>query len=98
MYLGCVRANDFLMTRKRFDGKTLGVTGGSQGGALSIITAGLDPRVKLLAAYYPALADVTGYLNGRAGAGRTCSATRSGASRHGSPTSATTTSSTSRGA
>ncbi len=67
VYLGCVRANDFLMTRPRFDGKTLGVTGGSQGGALSIITAGLDPRVKLLAAYYPALSDVTGYLNGRAG-------------------------------
>ena len=67
VYLGCVRANDFLMTRKHFDGKTLGVTGGSQGGALSIITAGLDPRVKLLAAYYPALTDVTGYLNGRAG-------------------------------
>ena len=67
VYLGCVRANDFLMSRKRFDGQTLGVTGGSQGGALSIITAGLDPRVKLLAAYYPALADVTGYLNGRAG-------------------------------
>ena len=67
VYLGCVRANDFLVSRPRFDGKTLGVTGGSQGGALSIVTAGLDPRVKLLAAYYPALADVTGYLNGRAG-------------------------------
>lgn len=67
VYLGCVRAVDFLVTRPRFDGKTLGVTGGSQGGALSIATAGLDPRVKLLAAYYPALADVTGYLNGRAG-------------------------------
>jgi cephalosporin-C deacetylase-like acetyl esterase len=67
VYLGCVRANDFLTRRPRFDGKNLGVTGGSQGGALSIITAGLDSRVKLLAAYYPALSDVTGYLNGRAG-------------------------------
>jgi cephalosporin-C deacetylase-like acetyl esterase len=67
VYLGCVRANDFLTSRPRFDGKNLGVTGGSQGGALSIVTAGLDPRVKLLAAYYPALSDVTGYLNGRAG-------------------------------
>lgn len=67
VYLGCVRANDFLVTRPRFDGSTLGVTGGSQGGALSIVTAALDPRVKLLAAYYPALADVTGYLHGRAG-------------------------------
>jgi cephalosporin-C deacetylase-like acetyl esterase len=43
------------------------VTGGSQGGALSIVTAGLDPRVKWLAAYYPALSDVTGYLHDRAG-------------------------------
>ena len=67
VYLGCVRANDFLMARPRFDGKTLGVTGGSQGGALSIVTAGLDSRVKLLAAYYPALSDMTGYLKGRAG-------------------------------
>jgi cephalosporin-C deacetylase-like acetyl esterase len=67
VYLGCVRANDFLTSRPRYDGRTLGVTGGSQGGALSIVTAGLDPRVKLLAAFYPALADVTGYLHGRAG-------------------------------
>ncbi|HVQ30290.1 MAG TPA: acetylxylan esterase, partial [Vicinamibacteria bacterium] len=67
VYLGCVRANDFLVSRPRYDGKTLGVTGGSQGGALSIVTAGLDPRVKVLAPYYPALSDVTGYLNDRAG-------------------------------
>jgi hypothetical protein len=67
VYLGCLRANDFLVSRPRFDGKSLAVTGGSQGGALSLITAGLDPRVRFLAAYYPALSDVTGYLNGRAG-------------------------------
>jgi cephalosporin-C deacetylase-like acetyl esterase len=63
-----------LRARERLPGEpaalrrqTLGVTGGSQGGALSIVTAALDPRVRLLAAYYPALADVTGYLHGRAG-------------------------------
>jgi cephalosporin-C deacetylase len=67
VYLGCVRANDFLYSLPEFDGKNLAVTGGSQGGALSIITAGLDSRVKYLAAYYPALSDVTGYLKGRAG-------------------------------
>jgi cephalosporin-C deacetylase-like acetyl esterase len=67
VYLGCVRANDFLVTRPRYHGRTLGVTGGSQGGALSIVTAALDPRVSFLAAYYPALSDVTGYLHGRAG-------------------------------
>ena len=67
VYLGCVRANDFLVSLPQYDGVNLAVHGGSQGGALSIITAALDPRVKFLAAYYPALSDVTGYLKGRAG-------------------------------
>lgn len=67
VYMGCVRANDFLVGLPQFDGVNLAVTGGSQGGALSIVTAGLDTRVKYLAAYYPALSDVTGYLKGRAG-------------------------------
>lgn len=67
VYLGCLRANDFLVTRPRWDGTNLAVTGGSQGGALSIVTAALDPRVKGLAASYPALADMTGYKHGRAG-------------------------------
>ncbi|MFC5409613.1 acetylxylan esterase [Larkinella bovis] len=67
VYLGCVRANDFLVSLPQYDGSNLGVTGGSQGGALSIITAGLDSRVKWLGAYYPALSDMTGYLKGRAG-------------------------------
>ena len=67
VYLGCVRANDFLVQLPQYDGSNLGVAGGSQGGALSIITAALDSRVKFLAAFYPALADLTGYLKGRAG-------------------------------
>lgn len=67
VYLGCLRANDFLTSLPNFDGQNLVVTGGSQGGALSIVTAALDPRVKGLAAYYPALSDVTGYLQNRAG-------------------------------
>ncbi|HVE61886.1 MAG TPA: acetylxylan esterase [Chitinophagaceae bacterium] len=67
VYLGCVRANDFLVKLPQYDGINLGVTGGSQGGALSIITAALDSRVKFLAAFYPALSDLTGYLKGRAG-------------------------------
>jgi cephalosporin-C deacetylase len=67
VYMGCVRANDFLTSLPEFDGSTLGVTGGSQGGALSIITAALDPRVKFLGAYYPALSDLTGFMIGRAG-------------------------------
>jgi len=67
VYLGCIRANDFLTNMPQYDGQNLAVTGGSQGGALSIVTAGLDPRVKWLGAFYPALSDVTGYLHGRAG-------------------------------
>jgi cephalosporin-C deacetylase len=67
VYLGCVRANDYLTSHPKWDGATLAVTGGSQGGALSIVTAALDPRVGALAAYYPALSDVTGYLQNRAG-------------------------------
>jgi len=67
VYLGCVRANDFLTSLPQFDGTNLGVAGGSQGGALSIVTAALDNRVKFLAAQYPALSDLTGYLKGRAG-------------------------------
>jgi len=67
VYVGCVRANDFLTSLPQFDGVNLAVTGGSQGGALSIVTAALDKRVKNLGAFYPALSDVTGYLSGRAG-------------------------------
>lgn len=67
VFSGCVRAVDFIHTLSEFDGHTVGVTGGSQGGALSIITAGLDSRIKFLAAYYPAMCDFAGYLNNRAG-------------------------------
>lgn len=67
VYLGCVRANDFLTSLPQYDGTNLGVTGGSQGGALSIVTATLDSRVKYLTAFYPALSDMTGYLHNRAG-------------------------------
>lgn len=67
VYLGCIRANDFLVSLPQYDGKNLGVTGGSQGGALAITTAALDPRVKVLVSSYPALSDMTGYLFGRAG-------------------------------
>lgn len=67
VYLGCVRAIDYLYAMDEFDGDNLLVWGGSQGGALSIITASLDDRVKGLVSLYPALSDLTGYLHGRAG-------------------------------
>lgn len=67
VYLSTVRANDFLTSLPNWDGSNLGVIGGSQGGALAIVTAALDPRVRGLAASYPALSDTTGYLHDRAG-------------------------------
>jgi cephalosporin-C deacetylase-like acetyl esterase len=67
VYLGCVKAVDFIFTLPEFNGTDIAVTGGSQGGALTIVTAGLDKRIKFMAALYPALCDYSGYLNKRAG-------------------------------
>ncbi|TLX71391.1 acetylxylan esterase [Labilibacter sediminis] len=67
VYLGCVRAIDYIYSRPEFDGNNIAVSGGSQGGALSIVTAALDQRVDCLAAFYPALCDLTGPLDGRTG-------------------------------
>jgi len=67
IYLGCVRANDFLTAREMWNGKDLLVMGASQGGQLSIVTAALDPRVTGLSATHPAFCDVAAELHGRAG-------------------------------
>lgn len=67
VYVGCVRAVDYIFSLPQFDGNNIVVMGGSQGGALSIVTAALDSRIKGLVAFYPALSDVTGYLHNRAG-------------------------------
>jgi cephalosporin-C deacetylase len=67
VYLGCVRAVDFIYSLPEFNGNDVAVTGGSQGGALTIVTAGLDKRIKFAAALYPALCDHAGYLMKRAG-------------------------------
>lgn len=67
VYLGCVRAIDFIYSLPQFDGSNLITFGSSQGGGLSIVTAGLDSRVKGLVAFYPALCDMVGYIHNRAG-------------------------------
>jgi len=67
VYLGCIRSVDFIEGLDKFNGEDIAVTGGSQGGALSVVTAGLDDRIDYLAAFYPALSDMTGFLEGRAG-------------------------------
>lgn len=67
VYMGCVRALDVLTQHPYWDGKTLIVAGGSQGGQLSIVTSALDERVTGTVSNYPAYCDVTGYLHDRAG-------------------------------
>lgn len=67
VYMGCIRAIDFLTTLPNWDGKNVIVQGGSQGGALALITAGLDNRVTACVANHPALSDMSGYKMNRAG-------------------------------
>lgn len=67
VYVACVRAFDYLCSLPEWDGRNVFVQGGSQGGALSLITAALDPRVTACVANHPALSDMAGYLDHRAG-------------------------------
>ena len=64
--IGALRAVDFICSLPQYNGKALGVTGSSQGGALSVITAALDPRVTFFAAVHPALCDHEAYFKKRA--------------------------------
>lgn len=65
--VGVLRGVDYLCSLPEFNGKALGVTGSSQGGFLSFVTAALDSRVTFLAAVHPALCDHAAHLQGRAG-------------------------------
>lgn len=67
VYLACIRSIDLLTSLPEWDGKNVVVQGGSQGGALALVTAGLDSRVTACVANYPALSDMAGYKAGRAG-------------------------------
>ena len=67
VFAGCVKAIDYIYSHPKFDGQRLAVSGGSQGGGLSIITTALDPRVKYFVSFYPAMCDHMGYLHNRAG-------------------------------
>lgn len=66
VYIGCVRGIDFIETLPQFNGR-IGTFGGSQGGALSIVTSALDNRINATVAYFPALCDLEGYTHERAG-------------------------------
>ena len=68
VYCGLVRCIDLLTSLPEWDGKNVAVQGGSQGGALALITAGLDKRVTQCVANHPALSDMAGYAEkGRTG-------------------------------
>jgi cephalosporin-C deacetylase-like acetyl esterase len=66
MYLSCYRAADYLASRDDWDGKTLIVMGASQGGQLTLVTAGLHPKITAALADVPAGCDANGQANGRA--------------------------------
>ncbi len=62
--VGCIRAIDYIEQFTQWDGQNLGVTGSSQGGFLSLATAGLDRRVTCYGAVHSALCDHTASLKG----------------------------------
>ncbi|MDX2197308.1 MAG: acetylxylan esterase [Cytophagales bacterium] len=62
-YMDCRRALDFLFSRNEVDTTRVGVEGGSQGGALSIATAALNPeRIKVCVPGVPFLSDFKDYF------------------------------------
>jgi cephalosporin-C deacetylase len=65
--LGCLRANDFLVSRPAWDGKHLIASGASQGGWLALATTALDRRVTGLTVMHPGMCDMTADFHGRAG-------------------------------
>lgn len=66
VYMACVRCVDFLTSLPEWDGRNVIVQGGSQGGALALVTAGLDPRVTACVANHPALSDMARFKAGEA--------------------------------
>jgi cephalosporin-C deacetylase-like acetyl esterase len=62
MFLRLLRVLQYAKTLKEWDGKTIATLGGSQGGAQSIVAAGLDPDVTVCIAHEPAMCDHTGYM------------------------------------
>ena len=62
--LGCIRALDYIEQYTPWNGKELGVTGSSQGGFLSLATAGLDKRITYYGCVHGALCDHTASLKG----------------------------------
>ncbi len=68
VYLGLIRCIDLLASLPEWDGRNMAVQGGSQGGALALVTAGLDKRITQCVVNHPALSDMCAYMDkGRTG-------------------------------
>ncbi len=67
VYVGLVKAIDLLTSLPEWDGRNIAVQGGSQGGGLALVAAGLDKRITQCVVNHPALADMAAYAE----AGRT---------------------------
>ncbi|WP_367209152.1 acetylxylan esterase [Sphingobacterium sp. R2] len=61
-FMDVLRALDFVSSRDEIDGERIAVRGSSQGGALSVVAASLDTRVKALAIGIPFLSDFQDYF------------------------------------
>jgi len=61
--LSGIRSIDYLTSRSDWDGENLGVTGVSQGGALSTMVSGLDDRVTLVSMAHPSHHEHAGNAN-----------------------------------
>lgn len=57
IFLDCAQLAGLVMEMPQVDGARVGVTGGSQGGGLTLACAALEPRIKLAAPVFPFLCD-----------------------------------------
>ena len=64
IFMGAVRAIDYIATLPEWNGEQLGVAGSSQGGMLSLVCAALDNRVTFIGVVHDALCDHTASLHG----------------------------------
>ena len=64
VFVGAVRSIDYIASLPEWNGISLGVTGSSQGGMLSLVCAALDKRVTFYGAVHAAMCDHTASLKG----------------------------------
>ena len=64
VFVGAVRSIDYIASLPEWNGTSLGVTGSSQGGMLSLVCAALDKRVTFYGAVHAAMCDHTASLKG----------------------------------